>query len=110
MPAPRRNVCLMALLLGLGLMIHGAGWPAQTAASEQALEIELRDLLNTGLRTRLPSEKEFVDRVVGLVQAKKLPLEVVIGTFLWARHRQPYPYPYFERALRLRAARRGIAI
>ncbi|GEM_PF-604834 len=99
--------------LGLAVILGGSlGAAVQTAASEMPaeLEIELSDLLHSGLRTRLPEEKEFVDHVVERVAENKLPLDLVLGTFLWARRRQPYPFPYFERGLRVRAARQGFPI
>jgi hypothetical protein len=34
----------------------------------------------------------------------------VQSTFLWARPKKPYPFPYFENGLRLRAAKRGISL
>jgi hypothetical protein len=111
MSAPKRGSCLLALLLGLGLLTGSAGFPSRAVSSgSSTFEIALRDLLHTGLKSRLPREKGFVEHVVQLVEKRQLPLDLVMSTFLWARQQQPYPFPYFERALRLRAAQRGIAI
>ena len=70
----------------------------------------LKDELAKGLKARLPSEFAFVDRVVQLVDQGRLPLELVRGTFGWARRKKPYPFPYFQRAMVLRAAKIGVTI
>ena len=71
---------------------------------------DLSDQLEGGLRARLPREFAFIGRVVRMVEGRRLPLDLVMSTFQWARRKKPYPFPYFERALRTKAARRGIAI
>lgn len=71
---------------------------------------ELRDQLEGGLLARLPREFAFIGRVTAMVEGRQLPLDLVMSTFQWARRKKPYPFPYFERALRTRAARLGIAI
>ncbi len=71
---------------------------------------DLKNQLEKGLKARLPREFEFIELVVGKVEANQLPLDLVTSTFLWARPKRPYPFPYFERGLRLRAAQRGIEL
>ena len=71
--------------------------------------ISLEDQLKTGLRVRRPEEGEFVEEVVRLVNTGRLPRKVVESTYLWAvTRRQTYPFPAFERALRLRAEKLGV--
>ncbi|NLF69002.1 MAG: hypothetical protein GX575_08095 [Candidatus Anammoximicrobium sp.] len=70
----------------------------------------LQDQLEKGLKARLPREFDFIERVVGMVEAKQLPYDLVQSTFLWARVKRPVPFPYFETGLRTRAARLGIRI
>ena len=71
----------------------------------------LQEELENGLRAWRPQEFAFIAVVVGMVEGGQLPLSLVKGTFKWAiRKHSNYPFPYFERALRLRAARRGIEI
>jgi hypothetical protein len=70
---------------------------------------DLEDRLKTGLRARRPEEKRFIERVVQLVREGNLPGKLVDSTYLWAVERQQkYPYPLFERALRIQADRLGI--
>lgn len=71
---------------------------------------DLQDRLEKGLQARRPSEFAFLKRVVELVNAGKLSTELVQSTFDWARHKRPWPYPFFERALKIRAARIGVVI
>ena len=71
---------------------------------------DLKELLKTGLRPRTPAEFAFVDRVVKMTQQNKLPLPLVKASFNWARRKRPYPFPYFQRAVKILAARRGIVV
>jgi hypothetical protein len=66
--------------------------------------ITLRQALEKGLKARRKSEFAFIALVVKKVEAGELPTKLVERTFLWARDQhQPYPMPYFERALQLQA-------
>ncbi len=74
---------------------------------------DLKDQLEKGLRARRPEEFAFIARVLQMVDEGTLPLELVKGTFQWARKKadlKKYPFPYFEQALRIRAKRIGIVI
>jgi hypothetical protein len=71
--------------------------------------ISLEDQLKTGLKARRPEETEFIEEVARLVNAGKLPRKLVDSTFMWAlRRRTNYPFPAFERALRLQADQLGV--
>jgi hypothetical protein len=71
--------------------------------------ISLEDQLKTGLKARRPEETEFIDEVARLVNTGKLPRKLVDSTFMWAlRRRTNYPFPAFERALRLQADQLGV--
>lgn len=111
--SPRISVfCVLCILWG-GALVHAAPWNAPAAQSSRdggSQIANLKDQLTFGLRARLPREHAFIKLVVAKVEAGDLPLELVISTFHWARHKQPYPFPYFEQALRLRAARYGILL
>ncbi len=70
----------------------------------------LQQQLESGLRARRPEEFAFIDRVITMVKQGKLPETLVRSTFDWARDKRPYPYPFFERGLKVRAARLGIVV
>lgn len=96
-------------LLGLAAgQTHLAAQQLSTPSGANGPVVDLRIQLEKGLKARLPREFDFIDHVVGMVDNKQLPRDLVESTFLWARVKRPYPFPYFENGLRLRAARRGI--
>ena len=71
--------------------------------------ISLEDQLKTGLKARRPEETEFIEEVARLVNGGKLPRKLVDSTFMWSlRRRTNYPFPAFERALRLQADQLGV--
>jgi hypothetical protein len=80
------------------------------AAAIGAKSADLKQRLEAGLQARRPEEFSFIKRVVDLVDQGKLSTELVQGTFDWARDKRPYPYPFFERAIKLRAARIGVVV
>ncbi len=81
---------------------------AQTGSVDKEL---LRRQLEQGLRVTRKDQKDYIDRVVTLVDQKKLPLALVYGIFKWARKRHPqYPFPFFQRALDGRAKAIGVDI
>ena len=79
-----------------------------TAAEEPSL----KDTLEKGLRARRPVEFQFIAQVVTLVDQGQLPRKLVLGTFHYARKKgnPKYPFPYFQQALILRAAKIGVQI
>jgi hypothetical protein len=104
----RRHVC--QLLAGWAL-----AWLLALPASGQtpairvgASQVSLRDQLARGLRARRQEEFDFVDQVVALVNQGHLPLSMVQSTYLWARKKTPYPFPYFMVALTRRAKTIGV--
>jgi hypothetical protein len=71
----------------------------------------LRDTLRSGLRCRRPEEFAFVDLVVDKVDQNKIPKEMVLSMFNYARDRRPkLPFPYFEVGMKKRAAAIGVAL
>jgi hypothetical protein len=71
--------------------------------------ISLEAQLKTGLRPRLPEENDFLEDVARAVDTGRLPRKLVNSTFVWAiRRRQTYPFPAFERALRMQAEKLGV--
>jgi hypothetical protein len=104
---PLRRLLLAALLLGVTA-------PTAAHAAEPAkvgTVLGLEDRLKTGLKARRPEEKSFLDEVARLVRAGELPVKLVDSTYLWALQRQQkFPYPLFERALRIQANRIGVEL
>ncbi|MEI6256527.1 MAG: hypothetical protein WCQ77_07770 [Planctomycetota bacterium] len=73
--------------------------------------ISLEDQLKTGLKARRAEEREFIDEVARRVNQGALPRKLVDSTFIWAvSRRQSYPFPAFERALRMQAEKLGVGL
>ena len=112
---PRRprvvSVLMMATLALLAATSAGRLRAAENGGGSYGAEVAgLKDQLDGGLKARRPEEFAFIAKVCTMVDLKQLPYDMVKGTFMWARKKRPYPYPYFERGLRLRAAQRGIKL
>ena len=98
------------LLLGLSLALPGATRGDEPATARGAIA-SLEERLKAGLKVRAPADVAFCDRVTEAVRRGEIPSQVVDSTYLWAiRRRQTYPFPAFQRALRLQADRLGITI
>lgn len=74
------------------------------------IQVNFKQQLEQGLYARRPEEFEFIARVVRMVDENQLPRQLVESTFQWARKKRPYPYVYFERGLKVRAARLRITV
>ena len=85
-----------------------------TARPTQAQNVaDLQQQLESGLKARRPVEFAFIRRVVVFVQAELLSEDLVKAVFNWARKKarfKKYPYPYFERAMREEARKRGVPL
>jgi hypothetical protein len=112
MPAqPMRTQRRLAVFLLMTLALSGlpGTWGRAEEPVGGAEVISLEDQLKTGLKARRPEETEFIDEVARLVNTGKLPRKLVDSTFMWAlRRRTNYPFPAFERALRLQADQLGV--
>jgi hypothetical protein len=93
------------------LVLTAVGLTAPAFAQQPSTgEGSLRDTLVFGLRPRQPADYAFIDVVLAKVDDRSLPLDVVIAVYRWSLGKKPYPYPYFERALRVKAAAIGVDI
>ena len=102
---------LLAAFSGLPVGVAVAAAPSGQSGSAGGAQVaDLKKQLEAGLKARRPQEFAFIARVMALVDAKELPRELVQSTFDWARKKQPHPFQYFERALRIRAAKIGVDI
>ena len=102
------SFCIISAIAAIGTSQTDSRTDVLFQGTGNTVVLSLKDQLNTGLLARTPQERKFNDKVVGLVQEGKLPISLVQSTFFWARRKQPYPMPYFERALRIRAKNAGI--
>ena len=102
----RRTLFACALAFIVGVLIQ----PLLPKAHGAQIA-NLQEQLEKGLQARYNREFLFVRRVVTMVEKEQLPLSLVRGTFNWTREKhKKYPFPYFERALKIRARRIGIVV
>ena len=91
--------------------VGSASFAAQAQAEDPPTgNASLQETLVFGLRPRTPTDEAFITMVVAKTEAKVLPLELVIATYRYAAGKRPYPFPYFERALRVRARQIGVEL
>ena len=82
----------------------------QSSEAAAATVADLQDQLVSGLKVRRPVDLAFIARVIRLVEQDRLPLSMVLSTHQWAYPKTPRPFPYFQRAMRIRAARIGVQL
>ena len=71
----------------------------------------LDEQLTNRLRATADDQKAYIDFVVKQVRKKRLDLRLVVAVERYAlRRNRHFPFPYFERALRYEAAKRGVAL
>jgi hypothetical protein len=93
------------------LTMAAAGLAAPIFAQQPGTgEGTLKDTLVFGLRPRQPADYAFIDTVIAKVDDKTLPLDLVIAIYRWSLSKKPYPYPFFERALKVKAAALGVEL
>ena len=104
----RHAVTMLALLLCCGAASVS---PVSADTAPQTGTAPLAERLKTGLRVQLPGDEAFCDRVATLVATGRLPGKLVDATYIWSLQRaKKYPFPAFEQALRLKAAKLGIRL
>lgn len=71
----------------------------------------LSDFLISRLRATTTDQRDYVREIVKLVEQNKLEKRIVLALERYARRKSPYfPLPVYERALRVEAAKRGVAV
>lgn len=108
------------MLAGVATMILAASITSNVSAQITAprtlsADIDPVALLEEQLINRLHAttevQRSYLRHVVKMVDEKKLSLELVVAIERYALRRNPrYAFPFFERALRFEASRRGVAI
>lgn len=111
-----RAVALSTVLVGMLVASLWATVSVSTSSAVTQQKATLRERLIYGLLAKIPSEIEYIDRVVLKVHEGKLPERLVNETFFWARERAApsengspqRPIIYFEPAMTARAKRIGV--
>jgi hypothetical protein len=112
MTRPAPPLWTLALCTAVVLLVFSAGPRGDQSAgvASAATVAGLQDRLVNGLEVRRPVDMAFIAQVVTLVEQDRLPLSLILSTYKWARPKKPRPFPYFQRALRIRAAQIGVQL
>jgi hypothetical protein len=104
------------LLILLVLAIAGDSLLAQSPPVLPAVKVpnrttSLQDQLNARLKATTDERKGFIRFVVQQVELEKLDIKLVVAIERYAMRRNPqFPFPFFERAIRIEAAKRGVTL
>jgi hypothetical protein len=93
----RFSLCLIALVAVL----------AATVARGDDFQLD-PEQIKAALHTTKQEEEGFIDRTVAMVKSGKLPRELFVSCFIWARKKPRHKFQYFKAALTTRAAAVGI--
>lgn len=93
--------------IAASLLATIAAGPRHARAETTELDAEK---LKVALRVGRPEDKEFIDRVVAMMNAGTLPSSMVQKCFLWARKKKKHKFHYFQRALIALAASKDIEV
>jgi hypothetical protein len=102
-----RKCLLLALVLG----VLACWLPAASAQIGPGEKIDLATTLEKGLRVRVQRERQFVLRVVELVDEGTFQRELVLTIFEKARLRhQRHPFVYFKEMMVFVAKKQGVVL
>lgn len=93
----RFSLCLIALLAVL----------AATVARGDDFQLD-PEQIKAALHTTAIEDKGFIEKTVAMVKSGKLPREMFVSCFIWARKKPRHKFQYFKAALTARAAAAGI--
>ena len=96
-----------AFWIGVVTMTMLAVILARPAKADSVLDVAK---MKAALRTVTIEENGFIEQVVAMAAAGKLPASMVESTFQWARKKPNHRFQYFKRTLILRAAKAGISL
>lgn len=82
---------------------------APPSASGGTRVATLQEVLVANLRATRSEQQEFLRRVDRAVTGQKIDASLVMAIMRYSQRRNPpYPFPYFERAMRYEASKRGL--
>jgi hypothetical protein len=112
----RKILIVSGILIGAGFLVGSSTAQAQITVpriltAEGDRYANLQEQLTNRLRATREDQQAYIRFVVEKVRKEELDqrLVVAIERYAMRRHRE-YPFPFFERALRYEAAKRGVAL
>jgi hypothetical protein len=112
MPKFRSLSLFLALTAGMiGVSSEAQSPPVLPSVKVPNRTTSLQDQLNARLKATTDERKNFIRFVVEQVNLKKLDIKLVVAVERYAIRRNPqFPFPFFERAMRIEAAKRGVTL
>lgn len=104
---------LIVLLITVVAMqtVHAQITPPPGISISQSQEASLADFLINRLRATSGDQRSYVREIVRLTDQGRLERRLLLALERYAKRKNPYfPLPVFERALRIEAGKRGVAV
>ena len=107
----RYAVCLAALLTFSVTLVHAQITTPRTLSAEIDPIARLEEQLVNRLRATTVGQQAYIQQVVKLVDQNRLNLQLIVAIERYALRRNPqFALPFFERALRFEAGKRGVVV
>lgn len=112
----RRHLLAIAAIWAICITCFASVTESQDATQSGSIGAQVADLkdqLEKGLKARRPEEFQFVATVLQKVQSGELPVSVVRSTLIYVRKerkKEKILFPYFQQALKVRAAELGVKL
>ena len=106
------HLAILALIMICSGSIASAQITAPRSSSAQADRYDnLQDQLVNRLRATRDDQQAYIDYLIKLLRKGRLETKLVVAIERYAmRRNRDYPFPFFERALRYEASKRGVAL
>lgn len=102
---------MTALLISCGTAANAQITAPRTLSTEIDPVARLEEQLINRLRATTSGQQAYVRSVVKLVDENRLDLQLIVAIERYALRRNPqFALPFFERALRFEAAKRGVTV
>ena len=103
-----RRKWIAVAVSGLGGFI-AALFVSSRRADAASTRLDADTLIYT-LQVGRPEDKEFIKRLVAMMDSGELPRSIVDKCYLWARRKRKNKFHHFKRAVIYLAAKKGITV
>jgi len=103
-------VCAISYSVGLSA-VHAQLTPPSVIGNPSDRTATLKQQLTNRLKAVTSEQQAYIDLLTQQVDQGKLDLQLVVAIERYALRRNPqFPFPFFERAIRFEAAKRGVVL
>lgn len=101
--------CVLTIIVLCGTAKAQIAPPSTQVGGNQVAT--LKEILVNNLRATLPEQQQFLDAVVTKTNEGKLEKGLVFAVMRYSqRKNERFPFPFFERAMRHQATKRGVTL